>query len=461
MATIEKRGGSYRITVSAGYNTDGKQIKKRMTWKPSPGMTERQIKKELDKQAVLFEQQVETGQFLDGSITLSEFITKWLEDHAEKQLQEKTVVGYKDMLPRIIKALGHIKLAKLQPHHLIEFYNNLAEDGIREDTKYTATEAFNSAVKRAGYSQISLAKATRLSRSTIGHCCLHRSVSKKSAETTSAALGCKISELFEPVNGSGKLSGSTIVKYHRLLSSILTSAVQWQVIPSNPCNRVKPPHAEYKEAAVLDEKQVAQLIECLQAEPIRYRAAIMLILYTGLRRGELCGLNWDDVDLDKGIIHVTKALLYSPRKGVFEGETKTRQSKRAVTIPGDMIKLLKDYKHDQALAKFALGDQWQDSGKVFTNEYGAPMPPDSLSQWFKRFIKRHDLPNAHIHTLRHVSATLLIAGGADVATVSNRLGHSSKSTTLNIYTHAIKSADAAAAEKLQNILNPKKNYGAM
>ena len=206
MATIEKRGGSYRITVSAGYNTDGKQLKKRMTWKPSPGMTERQIKKELDKQAVLFEQQVETGQFLDGSITLSEFITKWLEDHAEKQLQEKTVVGYKDMLPRIIKALGHIKLAKLQPHHLIEFYNNLAEDGIREDTKYIATDAFNAAVKRAGYSQISLAEATGLSRSTIGHCCLHRSVSRKTATMTSAALGCKMPELFEPVNGSGKLS---------------------------------------------------------------------------------------------------------------------------------------------------------------------------------------------------------------------------------------------------------------
>ncbi len=461
MATIEKRGGSYRITVSAGYNTDGKQIKKRMTWKPAPGMTERQIKKELEKQAVLFERQVETGQFLDGSITLSEFITKWLEDHAEKQLQEKTVVGYKDMLPRVIKALGHIKLAKLQPHHLIEFYNNLAEGGVREDTKYMATEAFNAAVKRAGYSQISLAEATGLSRSTVRQCCLQRNVSRKTAEVTSAALGCNLPDLFEPVNGSGKLSGSTIVKYHRLLSSILTSAVQWQVIPSNPCNRVKPPHAEYKEAAVLDERQVAQLIKCLQSEQIRYRAAIMLILYTGLRRGELCGLNWDDVDLDKGIIHITKALLYSPRKGVFEGETKTHQSKRAVTIPGDMIKLLKEYKHDQALAKFALGDRWQDSGKVFTNEYGAPMPPDSLSQWFKRFIKRHDLPDAHIHTLRHVSATLLIAGGADVATVSNRLGHSSKSTTLNIYTHAIKSADAAAAEKLQNILNPKKNYGAM
>ncbi|MCI5604052.1 MAG: tyrosine-type recombinase/integrase [Clostridia bacterium] len=95
---------------------------------------------------------------------------------------------------------------------------------------------------------------------------------------------------------------------------------------------------------------------------------------------------------------------------------------------------------------------------MFTNEIGGVINPDTISSWFKGFIKRYNLPNAHIHTLRHISATLLIAGGVDIAKVSKRLGHANKSTTLNIYTHAIKSADEAAAEMPENILNPSAHY---
>lgn len=121
MATIEKRGNSYRITVSCGYNSEYRQIKKRMTWKPSDGMTKKQIEKELNRQAILFEEKCITGQFLDGNITLAEFSERWFKDYAEKQLKETSIKGYQDLMPRIIQALGHIKLSRLQPHHLMEF----------------------------------------------------------------------------------------------------------------------------------------------------------------------------------------------------------------------------------------------------------------------------------------------------------------------------------------------------
>lgn len=257
------------------------------------------------------------------------------------------------------------------------------------------------------------------------------------------------------------MSDSTIAKIHRIISSILTTAVQWQVIPSNPCQRVKPPHVEYKEAPVLDEVQTAELIKCLQNEPIKYRTAVMMILYTGFRRGELCGLNWSDVDFNTGIAHVTKNVQYVTGKGIYEDTTKTKQSNRAVKLPDDMIEMLKEHKREQLRIKLLMGDLWQNSDKIFTNEKGGVISPDTLSSWFRGFIRRNNLPSIHIHTLRHISATLLIAGGVDIATVSKRLGHANKSTTLNIYTHAIKSADEAAADKLQNILNPTANYKAL
>ena len=116
-----------------------------------------------------------------------------------------------------------------------------------------------------------------------------------------------------------------------------------------------------------------------------------------------------------------------------------------------MIKLLKMYKSEQTRQRLMMGDQWQECGKVFTSENGSVINPDTLSSWFKRFVQRNNLPDIHIHSLRHTAATLLIANGVDIATVSKRLGHSSKSTTLNVYTHAVKSADEAAANTLQDI----------
>lgn len=455
MATVRKRGNAYQIRVSVGYDSAGRQLEKSTTWKPPRGMTEKQIQKELERQKVLFEEQCKSGLFLDGNITLAEFSDKWFKEYAEKQLKSKTVTGYREILKRILPALGHIRLSKLQPHHLIEFYNNLSENKMRIDTKYRAVPCFREILKKTGYTQKQLAEAAHVSDGVVLSCANGRNISKTSMERITGVLPNV--KLFEAVEGKTALSDKTISEHHRLLSSMLTTAVQWQIIPSNPCNRVKPPRVKRKEAAAYDEKQTAELIRYLQDEPIKYHAAIMLILYTGLRRGELCGLEWPDIDLQKGIVNINKAVLYSPDRGIYEDTTKNKSSERLVKIPEDMVDLLKQYRTEQLKTRLMLGDLWQDSGKVFTANSGGIMNPDTLTSWFAKFIKRHGLPNAHIHTLRHTSATLLIAGGVDVATISKRLGHADKTTTLNIYAHAIRSADELAADKLRNMLNPYNN----
>ena len=123
----------------------------------------------------------------------------------------------------------------------------------------------------------------------------------------------------------------------------------------------------------------------------------------------------------------------------------------------DALDILKEHKMQQAKEFFKLGDKWVRSNKVFTQWNGKPIHPDTITGWFSRFIKKNNLPPIHLHSLRHTNATLLIASGADLRTVSKRLGHSNMTTTSNIYTHAIKSADERAAELLGDILNPMKN----
>ena len=356
---------------------------------------------------------------------------------------------------RITPAIGHIKLSRLQPQHLLEFYNNLGEDGIRLDIKYKPCEGFREIIAASGYTQKALSELCGVSLTAIRSCINGNNVSKETADKISRVI--KSDNLFTQAEGKTKLSNKTISEYHRLISSILTVAVQWQVLNFNPCKRVKPPKVERKEALALDHEEAIKLIECLATAPIKYRTAIMLLLYTGFRRGELCGLDWEDIDLNNGIIKVNKAALYSVEKGIYEDTTKTYISNRAVSIPTDMIKLLKQYKTEQQSQRLLMGDQWCDSGKVFTATNGSVINPDTLTSWFKRFIRRNNLPDIHLHNLRHTVATLLIAAGVDIATVSTRLGHTNKTTTLNIYTHAIKSADEAAANTIQDILNNTRN----
>ena len=141
MAAVQQRGGSYRITVSCGYDMEGRQIRKSMTWTPPAGMTAKQVEKELERQKVLFEERCRTGQTMDASIRFAEFAEKWFAEYAEKQLRPKTVARYRSMMPRINAAIGHVRLERLQPHHLLAFYNNLQEPGTRLDSKYRATPA--------------------------------------------------------------------------------------------------------------------------------------------------------------------------------------------------------------------------------------------------------------------------------------------------------------------------------
>ena len=236
----------------------------------------------------------------------------------------------------------------------------------------------------------------------------------------------------------------------------MATAVQWQVILSNPCDRVKPPKLERHEAKYLDDEQAAELLEALEAEPILYKTLFSVIVLTGMRRGEACGLNWQDIDLEQGIIDINKSSLYTPDKGRFDDDTKNEASRRVIKIPELAVDLLRQYRAYQATEKIKLGDKWQGGDKVFTSANGKPIHPDTVSGRFKKFIGKTDLPQITVHSLRHTNATLMIANGTDIKTVSKRLGHANVTTTGNIYTHAIKSADELAAVKLTDIFSKKK-----
>lgn len=249
-----------------------------------------------------------------------------------------------------------------------------------------------------------------------------------------------------------KLSSKTVLEHHRLLHSMLQQAVYWQMIPYNPASRVRPPKAKNPSINFYDDVQTIALIKALESEELKFRVIILLTIFTGLRRGEVLGLELQDVDLKNSSITVRQASQYVSSIGIYTKDPKTETSNRVIRIPDSITKLLKDYKRKQSKKRLKLGDKWQNTNRLFVQWNGSPMHPDTITKWFRQFLEDKNLPHITFHGLRHTHATLLIAQGLDVRTVSNRLGHAQTSTTLNIYAHAFARIDREASDKLDNLL---------
>lgn len=447
MATITKQGRGYKITVSQGRDYTGKKIRKYMTWVPEPGMTERQIKKELDRQAVLFEEKVSSGATANGSMRFADFAEKYMTEYAALYLKPKTFASYTENLSRINQAIGHIRLCDLRTGHINSFYQNLQESGIRSRTTAVCKIDLQAQIGTQRGALTAFSRKAGVSRSTINQALRGQPINKESADAIAQAVGMKTARAFTVTTHGEPLAPASVISYHRTLSSVLSRAVKWGYIQINPADAAEKPSLGGHEAAYLEEDDARRLLELLQAEPVKWRAPITFDLLSGLRRAELLGLRWQDVDLDGHTITIRQTSNYLPGKGVYVSTPKTTTSARPLPISTAAIMLLLEYRAWQDTRREQLGDAWEDQdGRVFTTDTGAPMFPDSLTQWFSGFIARSGMPKVTVHSLRHTYASLMIADGVPLVVVSRQLGHAQASTTANIYAHAIASAQAKAMQ---------------
>lgn len=450
MATVKKRGQSYQFRVYCGYDSNGKQIEKTKTWKPPEGWTERRAEKEAQRLAALFEEQVRSGGLVGGNIKFSDFSQYWLRTYAEPNLKPKTISRYKQLLVRINQNLGHLPISKIHPGNLLEFYQSLAEDS-QKNTAYRCKVNLKKKIKEKNFTQAAFCQRAGISQTTLQNLFHGENISGKTAEAICQAMESPIPTIFSPATPDNKLSPSTIRHHHRLISDILTAAVKWQYIAYNPCQRIEAPKAGKSEISYLDDDQAKHLLNLLQKETGIYRRAISLLLLTGLRRGELLGLEWRDIDFEAKTIQVLRTSQYLPGRGVFTETPKTKASKRIIAVSDRVLKLLQEQFLWQKLQANRLKKNWTNNGRVIVSENGEPMNPDRLTQWFGKFIRRTDLPQIHLHSLRHTYASLCIANGVPLTAVAAQLGHSNVATTATIYAHAIRSAQLAAAVKMDTL----------
>ena len=231
----------------------------------------------------------------------------------------------------------------LRPGHLTEFYKELGE--VEKATSYTIAKDLRTLLKKQGITKKQLAELSSVSETTLTAVIGGKNISPVTAQKVADALHINIKKLFRPASWPEPLAGKTILQYHRLISSILQTAVHWQYIPANPAERVKPPKVKKEEAPYLDDKQAIRLLELMEDQPIQYRTAVAVLLFTGMRRGELLGLNWCDVNFENMTIDIQRTLQYLPEKGTYIEDTKTTSSRRVIKAASSAIEYLKEYQN--------------------------------------------------------------------------------------------------------------------
>ncbi len=462
MATITKRGDTYRIRAYCGYDAHGKQVTRSMTWKPAPGMTPNQIKKEVQRQAVLFEEKC-SGQGWGGSVKFETFCKQWFDEYAVPTLRPRTIARLHQMEERTYAALGHLRLDKVTPRHIQTFINDLGKDGVSQHVGRARSKTdLLALLTERGMDQKQLAEKAAVGRSTLSSVCRGESCTMQTAKKISKALGRDCAALFDTISPKTTLSEKTIRHYHGFVSGVLSYAMRMGMIQHNPAQNVTLPHAERteKDCYSLDEAQA--FLDSLERAPTKYRAFFVLAIYGGFRRGELLGMEWADLDFEHRVVRVRRTSQYLSGRGVFADDTKTVQSKRALKLPAAVFDVLRRHRAEQAQERLLLGDQWQDSDRLFVNAFGAPMHPNTPYNWLKDFCKETGQRFLGVHAFRHLNASLLINSGVDVRTVSASLGHSQVTTTLNIYAHTFAEAQARAGEAVAEALalnKPRRSIG--
>lgn len=250
-------------------------------------------------------------------------------------------------------------------------------------------------------------------------------------------------------NGQGGLSAKTVLHHHRVLREALKHAVKWRLLAANPADATEPPRPRPHEVRVLTEAEITRLLEVARSTPLSF--PILLALGTGLRRGEILALRWEDIDMKRGTLAVRQSL-EETRDGVRFKVPKTKKSRRVVALPTTLVEALVRHKGEQAKLRLMMGPGYQDHGLVVARVDGTPVRPNYVTQAFTKLTRRHNLSGVRFHDLRHTHATELLRQGIHPKVVSERLGHATIGMTLDVYSHVLPDMQEEAARRIDGAL---------
>lgn len=357
---------SYRIRVSRGYDAQGKKLKPyEMTWKPAPNMSEKAAEKEVQRLALLFEEQCKTGLIsTQKNITIEIFIPRYLEI-AKESLSPTTYEFYTSIINRfILPMLGHHKISEIKPVHVQAFISQL--NNVESAAPNAQKPISANTVKR--------------------YLCVLQSIFR---------LAIKLGMIVENPASAQKLTMKKPVK---------------------------------PEIDIFTKQEAAEMLAALETEPLQFQVLIQLAIMTGARRGELVALKFSDFDKASNQVTIQRAAIKLSGEQAQIKPPKDYEI-RTVSITPEMIQLVQQLQQEKQRERRMLGSQWQGDEWLFTQWNGEMMNPQTPTKQFSKFLARHGFRHRKFHSLRHTSATLLLYGGVSLKQVQGRLGHGDIETT--------------------------------
>lgn len=447
---------SYTIQVKAKDPTTNKYKVKTMTWRKPPDMTEYQAKRELDKMAYDFEDKVRKqvlGIIGNGNNKpFDEYTKEWLT-RLKKTASLHHYLHSKAISESLIEHFGKINLSDITPTIIQKFFDKLQEHQVVKEY----------AVMKKDLRRLLQSKRIRpkdlLEKTGVGDYTYQAAqrgdhVRVKSAQDLCKGLGVNYDEYFETFRSTKPYARESLLKYKRCLSVILASAKRQRLIDHNFASSeyLLPLYGDKQEIEILNDTEAKKLKEALDTEENpRWKISMYIILFMGLRRGELAGLEWKDIDFENKTMSIERSCYDITGYGLITKVPKTPTSIRCLTMPNKLVEELKIYREWYLDRKSIFGDLWDNCDRVMISDMGTPIHPNIYRVWLKKILKRAGMKDVTLHSLRHTNITLQISAGVDLKTVSVRAGHARTSTTSDIYSHFIKSSDSHASKIIDNI----------
>lgn len=260
---------------------------------------------------------------------------------------------------------------------------------------------------------------------------------------------------------SGKpVSVKTIRNNISFISDVFRYAISTGMNIENPCRDINYPKVEKAEKEIYSEDEISSLLSAMDEYPpeTKYKLFVYIALTTGLRKGEILGLEWKNIDFETRELNIVQSAKYNKTEGMHIGQPKTARSVRKVKVPQEVITLMREFKDEQDEYIFNMGSKWAGTDFLFTQYDGKLMSIQTPYEWLKAFCEEHGLKFKGIHSTRHTFASHMIASKMDIVQVSRTLGHTLPSTTLNIYSHLIQDASDEACSVAEGILSKRKPH---
>ncbi len=250
------------------------------------------------------------------------------------------------------------------------------------------------------------------------------------------------------------LSQKTQRHYLSFISDVMRYAKKCGLILNNPCVDISTVKTDKKEKDIYSLEELKTLLKRIDSKAAtNYKVLFSILGYCGLRRGEVLGLEYKDIDFHSGVVSIVRTSNYQTGLGVYTSTPKTKSSCRKILLQPNILDLIKQLKTEQHAKAIKCGDLWNETDRLFVTWCGKPMHPNTPYTWLKRFCEEENLPFKGLHSFRHTVATQAIIGGQNYKSVSSILGHSQTSTTMNIYAHATQESNMEVFNCIADLIN--------